>query len=184
LLLSLVWIAVWFFAVTYGPLCASADPAGWLPTGVMSANDEDADDEEDEADKYPKFIVTLYNGGKVADIIEAEEFEYEKVSRITFKSQQGKKIHIIDGRIVIRETDKEDFAQLKSQREKTEKLRQLLALKRQQAALQEELEEQKRLAEELAQIEGKGKSTEKPSPKEPTPEDDEIVTEKAEIAEE
>jgi hypothetical protein len=110
------------------------------------------DVEAEEGENYPKFIATLYNGGKVADVVEAESFDYEKVSRITFRGMNGKKIHIIDGRIVIRETDQEDFAALKEQRQKTAKLRQLLALKRQQRAIQEELDKQTQLAQELKEI--------------------------------
>ena len=181
------WVKVnpikWFslcllLPVTFGAFMFATDFCAPSAAYAAAADDDDDNDrtsskrrgsEDDDDDKpkkskkkdYPRWIATLYNGGQVVDVVEAEDFDYKNSSSITFETHTGRSVVIINGCIVCRRTTSDDYAALAGEIEKTQQLRKLLALKRQEARIILERTTQLDLAGEIERltraIQGKSK---------------------------
>jgi hypothetical protein len=122
-----------------------------------------------EKEELPKYLVTIYSAGKIVEAFESDKFEFESQPRTTFYGKNGKVIHVLasgGSTTVIRETDPEDLSALRSERDKTKKLQQLLSLKRQEQAIKKEMQDRTKLLDDLKKIEEKGNDSDSISPEE------------------
>ena len=111
------------------------------------------DKEKKKKATHPKWLVTFYNGGKVVDLIEANDFEAKNSSSIRFEAFDGTEIFILNGCVVARRCKASDYEALSSMRKKTAQMRKLLALRRQEAAIKAEMAIQRDITAEIQKLE-------------------------------
>ena len=146
-------------------LYLQARPAHSAPPNEQAKKLAEADNKGEK--DLPKYLVTIYSAGKIVEAFESDKFEFTDQPRTTFFGKNGKIIHVLasgGSTTVIRETDPDDLAALRSEQDKTKKLQQLLSLKRQEQAIRKEMQDRAKLMDDLKKMEEKGNDSDSISP--------------------